>query len=109
MTYPDLIAALFPDGAPADFKAHALILPLATVQAMQEAQDAVGSTKHKVQPVATTDGRFLIGADILPELAPGGIFEPALPLFNMNALGGTEVVPWDDAKALLPVPDGDLL
>jgi hypothetical protein len=105
MTYPDLIASLFPDGAPDDFKAWALILPLATVQAMQDAQEAVGSTKHKVEPVATTDGRWMIGADILPELAPGGIFEPALPMFNMSALDGVEVMPWADGVALLPVPD----
>lgn len=105
MTYPELIAALFPSGAPDDFKGHALLLPVATVQAMQDAQDAVGSAKHKVHPVATTDGRYLIGADILPELAPGGIFEPALPLFNMSALGGVDVVPWADGVALLPVAD----
>ena len=95
MTHDQSIAALFPDGAPSDYGAYALILPLTAVQAMHAAQEAV----------ATTDGRFFIGADILPELAPGGIFEPALPLFNTNALSGTEVMPWADAIALLPIPN----
>ena len=105
MTHADLINALFPDGAPADYKAHALLLPLETVQAMQAAQDAVGSERHKVQPVATTDGRWLVSADILPELAPGGIFAAAMEHFDGTHLSGVEVVPWADGVALLPVPD----
>ena len=107
MTHADLIAALFPDGPPADYKAHALIMPLTAVQAMHKAQDAVGSGRHKVQPIPTTDGRFFIGADILGELAPGGIFAPAMAHFDGSQLGGIEVVPWADGVALLPVPDDD--
>jgi hypothetical protein len=103
MTHADLISALFPDGAPDDYKAYALVLPLATVTAMNAAQEAVASTRHKVQPVATTDGRWLVSADILPELAPGGLFEPAMAHFDADALGGVEVMPWVDGVALLPV------
>jgi hypothetical protein len=51
----------------------------------------------------------MIGADILTELSPGGLFEPALPMFNMGALGGVEVIPWADGVALLPVPDLEFL
>jgi hypothetical protein len=105
MTHADLIAALFPDGAPDDYKAHALLLTTTTVQAMSAAQDAVGSTRHKVRPVATTDGRWLVSADILPELAEGGIFAPALPHFDAAALAGVEVVDWADGVALLPQPE----
>jgi hypothetical protein len=107
MTHADLINALFPNGAPEDYKAFALILPLNTVTAMNAAQEAVGSTRHKVQPVATTDGRWLISADILPELAQGGLFEPAMSYFNADALGGVEVMPWADGVALLPVADDE--
>jgi hypothetical protein len=105
MTYPDLIAALFPDGPPVDFADYALVLPLSTVLAMQAAQVAVGSTKHAVAPVATTDGRWLVSADILPELATDGIFAAAMDHFNMGALGGVEVMSWADGVGLLPVPD----
>ena len=107
MTHADLINALFPDGPPADYKAHALLLDASAVQAMQAAQDAVGSERHKVQPVATTDGRWLVSADILGELAPGGIFAPAMEYFDGSKLGGVEVVPWADGVALLPVPEMD--
>lgn len=103
MTHDDLIAALFPAGAPSDYKAHALILPLTTVTAINAAQEAIAATRHRVQPVATTDGRWLVAADILPELAPGGLFEAALPHFDAAALGGVEVLPWSEAVALLPV------
>lgn len=109
MTYLDLVAALFPGGAPDDLKAHALILDATAAQAMQAAQDVVASEHHKVQPVETTDGRYLISADILAELAPGGLFEAALPHFNMQALAGVEVLPWADGLALLPVPDVEIV
>jgi hypothetical protein len=108
MTHDELIAALFPNGAPDDYKSFALILPLGTVTAMNAAQEAVGSTRHKVQPVATTDGRWLVSADILPELTPGGLFEPAMSHFDAAALEGVEVMPWADGVALLPVPDPDI-
>jgi hypothetical protein len=105
MMHSDIIAALFPEGPPADYKAHALLLPLQTVIAMKSAQDAVGGDRHKVQPVATTDGRWLVSADILEELAPGGLFAVALDHFDAGALDGVEVAPWADGVALLPVPD----
>ena len=107
MTHADLINALFPDGEPADYKANALLLDLVAVQAMQAAQDAVASDRHKVQPVATTDGRWLVSADILPELAPDGIFAAAMEHFDGSKLGGVEVVPWADGVALLPVPEDE--
>lgn len=110
MTHADLINALFSQGAPSDYKAYALLLPLETVLAMQAAQEAVGSERHKVQPVATTDGRWLVSADILPELADDGLFHAALDHFDGTHLAGVEVVPWADGVALLPVPDeSDLL
>ena len=105
MTHGELVAALFPNGEPADYKSHALILDAAAVQAMQDAQDQVGSDRHKVQPVETTDGRWLISADIIPELAAGGIFEPAMAYFDGSALAGVEVMSWADGVALLPEPD----
>ena len=109
MTHADMIAALFPDGEPADYKAYALLLPIETVLAMQAAQEAVASERHKVQPVATTDGRWLVSADILPELDDDGLFRAALDHFDGTHLAGVEVVPWADGVALLPVPDDDLI
>ena len=109
MTHADLIKALFPDGPPADYKAYALLLPIETVLAMQAAQEAVASERHKVQPVATIDGRWLVSADILPELDDDGLFRDALNHFDGTHLAGVEVVPWADGVALLPVPDDDLI
>jgi hypothetical protein len=110
MTHAELINALFPQGAPSDYKAYALILDTTAVLAMQEAQEQVGSNRHKVQPVATVDNRWLISADILPELAEGGLFEPAMQYFDGSDLAGLTVMDWADGVALLPVPDeSDLL
>jgi len=107
MTHADMIAALFPDGPPADYKSYALLLPLETVIAMKAAQEAVASERHKVQPVATTDGRWLVSADILPELDDDGLFRAAMDHFDATHLAGVEVVPWADGVALLPVPDDE--
>ena len=107
MTHEQLIAALFPDSPPADYKAHALLLDAAAVQAMQAAQDAVASDRHKVQPVATTDGRWLVSADILPELDDDGLFAAAMAHFDGSALAGVEVMSWPDGMALLPEPELD--
>ena len=107
MTHAQLIAALFPDGPPSDYKTHALLLDQTAVQAMQAAQEAVGSDRHKVQPVATTDGRWLVSADILPELDNDGLFRAAVDHFDGAHLAGVEVVPWADGVALLPVPDDE--
>ena len=109
MTHADLIAALFPDGPPSDYKAHALLLDQTAVQAMQAAQDAVGSDRHKVHPVATTDGRGRVSADILPELDYDGLFRAAVDHLDGRHLAGVEVVPWADGVALLPVPDEDVI
>ena len=105
MTHAELVAALFPEGAPADYKSHALILDAAAVQAMQAAQEQVGSKRHKVQPVETTDGSYLVSADIIPELAEGKLFGPAMQYFDGSALAGVEVMSWSDGVALLPEPD----
>lgn len=108
MTHADLINALFPDGPPSDYKDHALLLPLGTVLAMQAAQDAVASERHKVQPVATTDGRWLVSADILTELGASGVFRDAMAHFDGTHLAAVEVVPWADGVALLPVSEESL-
>ena len=105
MTHAELVASLFPNGEPENYKNHALILDLAAVDAMEAAQEQVGSKCHKVRPVETIDGRYLISADIIPELAAGGIFEPAMAYFDGSALSGVEVMSWADGVALLPEPD----
>ena len=110
MTHADMIAALFPEGPPVDYKAYALLLPLGTVLAMKAAQGAVASERHKVQPLATTDGRWLVSADILPELDDEGLFRAAMDHFDGAHLAGVEVVDWADGVVLLPVPyDEDLI
>ena len=105
MTHAELVASLFPNGEPENYKNHALILDLAAVDAMEAAQEQVGSKRHKVRPVETIDGRYLISADIIPELAAGRIFEPAMAYFDGSALSGVEVMSWADGVALLPEPD----
>jgi len=104
MTYQEMIEALFPSGAPADFGAVALLLPGSTVAAMHAAQETVGSTRLRVQPMPTTDGRWFLRGAILPDLAPGAAYAAALPHVAVADLAGVEVVPWADGAALIRRP-----
>jgi len=109
MTYDQLIAALFPNGAPETFQGLALILPGAAVQSMAQAQQIVASDRHRIEPRPTTDGRYFLAATMLRDLAPGGLFEAAMPHFDPSTLAGVEVVPWADGVALLPEPEDPLM
>ncbi|ATW62773.1 hypothetical protein SCBWM1_gp89 [Synechococcus phage S-CBWM1] len=59
---------------------------------------------HRISPVATTDGRYLSCADILSE-ATRGLYKPIFDQIPPETALSVEVVPWEEALALLPVPD----
>jgi hypothetical protein len=52
-----------------------------------------------------TDGRLMLCADILTEVMPGGLLHAMWQAADQaTLLSSVEVIPWDDAVALLP-PD----
>ena len=60
--------------------------------------------QHRIGPVATADGRYITCADVLTE-AVRGIMKPVFDQIPPETAMVVEVVPWDDAVALLPVPE----
>jgi len=86
-------------------KVFALVFTPALAHRLAELHALHGSPNCVPVPRTLTDGRLMLCADILTEIEPGGLlhamWEAADKSVLMNAV---EVIPWDDAAALLP-PD----
>ena len=64
-----------------------------------------GSTNCVPVPRALTDGRLMLCADVLTEIAPGGLLHAMWAAADQQVLlASVEVIPWADAVAMLP-PD----
>jgi hypothetical protein len=54
-------------------------------------------------PRAMTDGRLMLSADLLTEVVPGGMLHAMWQAADKAVLlASVEVIPWDDALAMLP-------
>jgi hypothetical protein len=64
---------------------------------------AYGSHKCVPVPRTLTDGRLMLCADVLTEIEPGGLLHALWEAANKELLGrAVEVIPWDEAVAMLP-------
>ena len=102
--YVSAINTLFPSGPPADYRDGAIVFP-ATVHA--PLFDAMGQIpgRHRVSARLLTDGRYMIGADLLTEIAPGRLYAAMFAIVPPEAWAVSVAMPMADARALLP-PDG---
>lgn len=75
----------------------ALAARLAEVQAEHPSQ-------HVAVPVATDDGRYLLCGDLLSEVGEGGLYAGGFSHLDPSRFDEIEVLPWDEALALLPEP-----
>jgi hypothetical protein len=93
----------------ADAKALALVFTPALAGRLAELHGQHGSTKCVPMPRALTDGRLMLCADVLTEIAPGGLLHAMWAAADQQVLGASvEVIPWADAVALLPAdPAGE--
>lgn len=86
-------------------KAHALVFTPALAGRLAELHQLHGSPNCVPVPVALADGRLMLCADILTEVAPGGFLAAMWEAADKAILlPAVEVIPWADAVALLP-PD----
>ena len=99
--------ALFPSGVPADLREWGLVMPQAVRDSLVAKQDALG-LKHRVAPVALTDGRWALNADVLTEAHSSGLFSH-VDQIEADNLSQVVVEPWADVLALLPVPNDEEL
>ena len=90
----------------ADARGLALVFTTALAVRLSQLHAAYGSTNCVPVPSPLTDGRLMLGADVLTEVIPGGLLAAMWGHANLETLGvGVEVIPWGDAVAMLPVPE----
>jgi hypothetical protein len=86
-----------------DAKALALVFTPALAGRLAQLHAEHGSTNCVPMPVSLTDGRLMLSADVLTEIAPGGLLHAMWQAADQAVLGASvEVIPWADAVALLP-------
>jgi hypothetical protein len=86
-------------------RAHALVFSVAMATRLGQLHAEHGRPDCRATPVRTTDGRFLLTADILTAIVPGGYLHDMWAAADQAALlPSVEVVPIADALALLPPP-----
>jgi len=92
-----------------DAKALALVFTPALAGRLAQLHAEHGSTNCVPMPRTLTDGRLMLCADVLTEIAPGGLLHAMWAAADQQVLGASvEVIPWADAVALLPVdPAGE--
>jgi len=101
MTLSDLTLPISYD----DAKGYALVFTPQLAARLAELHGQHGSPNCVPMPRALTDGRLMLCADVLTEIAPGGLLHAMWAAADQQVLGASvEVIPWADAVAMLP-PD----
>jgi len=87
----------------ADARGLALVFTPQLAARLAELHAQHGSNNLVPVPRALTDGRLMLGADLLTEVGPGGLLEAMWEAADKSVLlPAVEVVPPADALALLP-------
>jgi hypothetical protein len=89
----------------ADARGLALVFTPQLAARLAELHGQHGSTNCVPVPRTLTDGRLMLSADVLTEIAPGGLLHAMWAAADKAVLGqAVEVLPWSEAVAMLP-PD----
>ena len=90
----------------ADARGLALVFAPALAVRLHQLHAAYGSSNCVPVPLPLVDGRLMLGADVLTEIAPGGLLAAMWAQADGAVLGASvEVVPWETAVAMLPPPE----
>lgn len=83
----------------------ALVFSSSLASRLSELHEQHGSRLCRPVPRLLTDGRFMLSADVLTEIGPGGLLESMWKAADKDILMvEIEVMPWIDAVSML-VPD----
>jgi hypothetical protein len=89
----------------AEASQYALVFTMQLAGRLAKLHAVHGSQKCVPVPRVLTDGRLMLSADVLTEVMPGGLLHAMWIHADQAALlSAVEVIPWDEAVALLP-PD----
>lgn len=99
MTLADLTLPI----SDADAKGYALVFTPQLAARLAELHGLHGSPNCVPMPRTLSDGRLMLSADVLTEIAPGGLLHAMWQAADQQVLGqAVEVMAWADAVALLP-------
>lgn len=100
MNIPNLLAA-----SPTldDLRGYALILSAELSATFAQVQVGLGQRQFTAQARKLTDGRFMLGADLLSEIHEGGLYHEGFAVIPPELLGLVEVVAMAEVLPLLPV------
>jgi hypothetical protein len=77
-----------------------LAFPVEMGAALAAAQE--GQTKHRAEPVALTDGRLALCADLLSEIGAGGLFAATFAKLNAESFASVDVITQAEFTQLQP-------
>lgn len=90
-----------------DAKQYALVFTPQLAQRLAELHAEHGTTNCVPMPRVLTDGRLMLCADVLTEVGEGGLLRGVWEAADKAVLlPAVEVIPWDEAVAMLPVEGG---
>jgi hypothetical protein len=90
----------------ADASGLALVFSPALAARLGQLHAAYGSTNCVPVPSPLVDGRLMLCADVLTEVAAGGLLAAMWNHADQAVLGASvEVVAWGEAVAMLPEPE----
>jgi hypothetical protein len=85
-------------------KRYALVFDINLSNRLSELYNQYGSDKLMPMPVALVDGRFMLCADLLTEVMPGGLLADMWDAANKEILlASVEVIPIEQAITLIDI------
>lgn len=86
---------------PADLHNYGLLFADDVYNQLMAMQDTRPDYQHKVAPLATTNDRWLLNADVLTEIHTG-IFATGFALLDTSIFANVFVLPWSECLLLIP-------
>jgi hypothetical protein len=89
----------------AEARGLALVFAPALAARLGQLHAAYGTTNCVPVPSPLIDGRWMLCADVLTEVRPGGLLAAMWSAADQGVLGtSVEVIAWDEAVSMLPPP-----
>ena len=68
-----------------------------------EATQATLQSKHQASPVELSNGSYMLCADLLTEIHPGGLYSQGFGLLDTDLFSQVSVISMAEAQSLIPV------
>jgi hypothetical protein len=86
----------------------ALVFSPELAEQLAAVQSEHGNPRHVASPVDLADGRKMLCADLLTEVAPGGLYSGGFAHLPAELFAQVQILPMADAIALIPQPEEEI-